>query len=223
MKRGSVILLVFIVGLYSCEKELSSIQLDKNEIVMHYNESEELSVSYSPSDVDVLPVFLWNSENENVATVDGEGNVSGVRVGETSVVVSTNDNKFVDSCKIVIEPISNLYYEPVYELGQSMSYIKSNEIREVLIEEKDALIYDDSNTNVVYVMYRFDSESLESVTVLLKSDVMLEATTFLTERYVPYSNSENVSYFQINENVVAGLAYDRKLGLVVTYEENNIP
>lgn len=223
MKKSPVLLsLIALFALLSCEQELTSIQLDKNEIVMHYDESEQLSVAYSPSDVDVPPVFIWETTNSEIAKVSSTGTVDGVRVGETSVIVKTMDEKFVDSCNVVVEPKSQLFTEPVYELGQSISYVKSNEARNLLLEETDRLVFEEPNVNVIYVMYLFGVDGLERVTLLLKDDVMEIATLFLTERYVPYNTTDDNLYFKVNEQVMVELAVDPTLGLLLTYKENTM-
>ena len=221
MKRNSIFLLVLIVGLYSCEKDLKSIHLDRSDITMHYNDTAQLSVTFSPSDVDVEPIFVWSSDNENVVTVDDTGLLKGVRIGETNVLVKTSDEKFLDSCKVIIEPVIHLYAEPIYELGKSVSYIKSKVTRELLVENPNVLIYKGYTDNVTYVMYVFESDKLTSVTVLLKEGLMEQATTFLKERYGFHDNLNDVTNYLVNQNVLAGLSYDSKTGLTITYTEHD--
>jgi hypothetical protein len=217
MKKSSVILLFLFFGFYSCEKDLKSIHLDRSEITMHYNDTTQLIVTFSPSDADVQPVFIWSSDNLDVVTVDDTGFLKGVRIGETNVVVKTLDEKFQDSCKVFIEPISNLYLEPIYELGTSVSYIKSKVLRELLVENPNVLIYKGYTDNVTYVMYVFESDKLTSATVLLKEGLMAQATTFLSERYEFHETLNGVTYYRVNQSVLAGLGYDPKIGLTVTY------
>ena len=221
MKKCPILLsLIALFGLLSCEEELSSIQLDRNEIIIHYDESEQLNVTYSPTDVDVPPVLIWETANNKIAKVSSNGTVAGVRVGETSVVVKTMDEKFVDSCTVIVESQSQLYTEPIYDLGQSISYVKSNEARNLLLEESDRLIFEDSNANVIYVMYLFGVDGLERVTLLLKNGVWESAKLFLTERYEPYNSISDKLYFKINEQVMVELGTDPTLGLLLTYKAN---
>ncbi len=222
MKKIALIITVSVIACYSCKKELKSIQIDRDEITMNYDENKQLNVSYSPSDVEVPPIFNWESEDENIVTVSETGLVEGVRVGETNVFVRTDDAKFEDVCKVIIEPISNLYKEPVIEIGQSKSYVKSKETRAVSYEDSEALIYDGENTDVDYVIYMFELNKLTSSSVLLVDETSLieEANTFLDERYDFVGALESVIFYRINSKVVAGLTYDVSLGLVIIYMEN---
>ena len=48
----------------------------------------------------------WESLNESVATVNANGVITGVSVGETSVVVTTMDGNFTDTMAVTVTPIA---------------------------------------------------------------------------------------------------------------------
>lgn len=48
----------------------------------------------------------WRSLNENIATVNAEGVVTGISVGDASIVVTTMDGNFSDTMTITVTPIS---------------------------------------------------------------------------------------------------------------------
>jgi hypothetical protein len=221
MKKLVPFLIVILFVFNSCKKELKSIQLDKNEITIHYDESYQLDVSYSPTDVDVPPVFTWFSENTEVAEVDQSGLVEGVKIGETNIKVQTEDAKFQAACKVIVEPISNLYKEPIIEFGQTKSYVKSKETRLIDYETSDGIAYKGENSKVRYVMYLFELDMLESSAVMLVSTATEEVATFLKERYDLIGTIDDVFFFRINNTVVAGITYDISLGLVVIYMKDS--
>jgi len=221
--KNLLILLVSILAFYSCEKELKSIQLGKSEITIHYDESYQLDVSYSPTDVDIPPVFTWYSEDTEVAEVDQNGFVEGVKIGETDINVQTEDAKFQAFCKVIIEPISNLYKEPILEFGQSRAYVKNNETRDLLLETDGGISYEGDNSKVRAIMYLFDYTGLNGVGVLLESNesVLHEALTYLNERYDLMIKIDAAIFFKVNEDVAAVLSVDNSLGLNVIYMEHS--
>lgn len=219
--KNLLILLISTLAFYSCEKELESIQLDKSEITIHYDENYQLNVSYSPTDVDIPPVFTWYAEDTKVAEVDQNGFVEGVKIGETDINVQTEDGKFQALCKVIIEPISNLYIEPVIEFGKSKSYVENIETRLIYGETTDALVYEGDNYKVKYVMYIFEFNRLTSSAVLLIDNAMEEVGTFLSERHDYIGSEDGMLAFRVNANVVAVLTDHYELGLVVLYMENS--
>jgi hypothetical protein len=219
MKNFIPFLIIVLFAFNSCKKELKSIQLDRDEITMHYDESIQINVSYSPTDVDIPPVFTWFSENTKVAEVNQSGLVEGVKIGETNIQVQTEDAKFQAACKVIVEPKSNLYKEPIIEFGQTKSYVKSKETRLIDNEVSNSLLYKGENSKVRYVMYLFDYDMLESSAVMLVSNVAEEVATFLIERYDIIGEIDNIYLFRVNSSVVVGITYDISLGLIVMYIE----
>lgn len=51
----------------------------------------------------------WSSDNESVASVDQDGNVTGIAKGTATITVTTDDGGFTDTCKItVIKPVVSI-------------------------------------------------------------------------------------------------------------------
>ncbi|WP_372934830.1 Ig-like domain-containing protein [Mariniphaga sediminis] len=224
MKQLFVCLVIAIALLSSCKKELKSISLSETEIFMHYEETHQLNVSYSPSDVDVPPVFSWSSDDSNIAEIDQNGNVEAIKVGETQVTVQTENGKFQASCNVIIEPISNLYEQPITEWGKSFNYVLENEKRTYIVETESAILYEGENSKVENVMYMFDYSGLNSVIVILKETeaVLDEASVYLEERFDLLTVLDSGIAYKVNNDVVAVLGYDNGLGLFVLYMENTL-
>ena len=222
MKKPSLILLFSVFVFYSCDKELKSIQLDKDKITMHYNETTQLNVSCSPSDVEVPITLDWSSENEGIASVDEQGLVAGVKIGETNVIVQTKDKKFESVCKVTIEPISALYKEPIIEFGKNKSYIKEKETRKISVEDSNSIIYEGENSDIEYILYNFESDRLisSSVRLVAKTSVKDEAEIYINERYYFVDKTHESSIYRVNSSVIADFMYEEDLYLVILYMEN---
>ena len=89
---------IFMVGCGETPKEstgtTSSITLDKENISLDAGRSEQLSASSAEVD--------WRTSDPGVATVDENGNVTGVNEGTCKITASTKDGKFESECVVVV-------------------------------------------------------------------------------------------------------------------------
>lgn len=72
----------------------SSITLDKEKISLDAGRSEQLSASSAEVN--------WKTSDPGVATVDENGNVTGVNEGTCKITASTKDGKFESECVVVV-------------------------------------------------------------------------------------------------------------------------
>ena len=81
-----------------------SIALDKTEISLKANESAMLVATVLPESTTDKSV-MWTSLNESVATVDTNGLVTAIAVGEAIITATTNDGSNLSaSCKVTVIP-----------------------------------------------------------------------------------------------------------------------
>ncbi len=89
---------IFMVGCGETPKEstgtTSSITLDKENLSLDAGRSEQLSASSAEVD--------WRTSDPGVATVDENGNVTGVNEGTCKITASTKDGKFESECVVVV-------------------------------------------------------------------------------------------------------------------------
>ena len=76
-----------------------SIELSETSVSLSEGESLLLVATVTPEDSEYT--LLWNSENEEIATVDDEGLVKAISKGLTTITVST-DNGLSASCEIIV-------------------------------------------------------------------------------------------------------------------------
>ena len=81
-----------------------SLGLDKKEVVLDTNgpETVKLTPKYSPSTVTYNTALTWKSENINIARVDGNGNVTAVGNG-TTTIIATTANGCRATCTVAVE------------------------------------------------------------------------------------------------------------------------
>lgn len=75
--------------------------LNKNELSVEINKTETLVASILPADASNQNM-IWKSDNTEVATVDGKGVVTGVKLGDATITVTTEDGNNTASCKVTV-------------------------------------------------------------------------------------------------------------------------
>jgi len=100
------------------------ISLSKTSDSIDLLRNDKLTVNNLPSGATVA----WSSENDKIATVDNNGNVKGIKTGETNIVatVTTNGTKTL-KCKVTIkmpEPTvhNNIKYHYVEASGKEQAH-----------------------------------------------------------------------------------------------------
>lgn len=180
------LLLLLLLPLFvcACTENEQFVTLSDSDVSMHYDETKQLSASYS-SDKLEAETFSYKSSDPSIVTVSKTGLVSGVSLGTATVTISSSDGKYTDECEFTITPKSNLYVEPYTVFGSTVATVKSKESRTLFGETTESLVYTDTNTNVSNVMYVFSNDASISamVTLIQSPTVGTESTTFLMERY----------------------------------------
>lgn len=112
MKRTIILCLsILLIALTGCKKDKNSWgKLEEGAIAIKVGETKQLTFTH---DGNKFP--QWTSDNENVATVDANGVVTGVRVGTAYVSVNGLQCKVTvtDDYMQVVEPFQN--WEKAYD------------------------------------------------------------------------------------------------------------
>ena len=91
----------------SCEIEVfkydvESLVLDKKELNILVHTTGELSAEIGPENA-TYKDYVWSSSDENVATVDQNGVINALKVGKTTIAVTSVDNEDIkDSCEVTV-------------------------------------------------------------------------------------------------------------------------
>ena len=86
------------------ENPVTSITLNTVQLTMEYGTKEQLTATVAPDDADD-PGLTWTSDNEEVATVDENGLVTAVSVGEANITATAVDGSGVTAtCKVTVTP-----------------------------------------------------------------------------------------------------------------------
>ena len=81
--------------------KVQSVSLDRYIVTLETGSKTHLTASIYPSDATNKGV-TWTSSNTNVATVDSNGNITGVSPGAASITVKTNDGGFTATANVSV-------------------------------------------------------------------------------------------------------------------------
>ena len=114
VKLLSILLIASGVGFVSCGKDpvkVTGVTLDgEKALTIENGETITLKATVNPSDAEDKSV-KWETSDDEVATVDNNGNVKAVGVGKATITVRTTDGGFTDQCKITVTPKIEDFYE----------------------------------------------------------------------------------------------------------------
>ena len=78
-----------------------SVSLDKSVLTVKVGGEEKLTATVLPENATTKSVF-WNSENADIAIVTPDGVVKGMKIGDTMITVTTDDNQLTDRCVVIV-------------------------------------------------------------------------------------------------------------------------
>jgi uncharacterized protein YjdB len=127
------------------------ISLNESEIELRLGESVKLEFTILPDNTTDKSV-VWKSEDESIASVDKEGKIKAISVGETTVKVSTS-NALESICKVVVKPTK----ATEIKLNKSSIALEVTDTEKLTIEFTPSnttnknLKWDSSNTSIATV------------------------------------------------------------------------
>ncbi|MEE1366254.1 MAG: leucine-rich repeat protein, partial [Muribaculaceae bacterium] len=82
----------------------TSIALDKTEVELEATQTATISATILP-ELTTNKTVTWKSSDEKIATVDGNGVVTAIAVGEATITATTTDgSNLFTSCKVTVKP-----------------------------------------------------------------------------------------------------------------------
>lgn len=158
---------IFMVGCGGTQKEstgtTSSITLDKENLSLDAGRSEQLSASSAEVN--------WRTSDPGVATVDENGNVTGVNEGTCKITASTKDGKFESECVVVVSG---------YRLSKNV-VSGINKIENNTYNGEINYAVNGSDDNAFVVSYDRSKMTNGWTSLVLWYDATMEATSFELE------------------------------------------
>lgn len=154
------------------EGPVTLLELDQTELKMDKFDTVKLNISSLETQAEETGLQVWQSSNENLVTVDDEGNLTSYGLEGTAIITLTIDNLTVE-CLVTIGPT-------VYVTGDDGDIVSlwQNEISTTLTDENS-----DSNGNFVYVdgedvyVAGYTSNGAERIATVWKNEEILYSLT----------------------------------------------
>lgn len=210
--KKTIFIIISALLIFGCNKPTKHINIKNNTITIHHNETVSIGAISS------LPINYTSGDNYH-ATVDNDGNVTGIYVGSTKIRLENGkDTKFIN---VNVIPRYNIYTEPNIRIGESEQSIISR------FGEPDSTWYGFGNPyfyymnegSVSYILYvGFASSKVEYYGLgAIDKNLYEQLWEFLDERYYYLTTTDgtNIFYNSINiseattkitlgKNVIAG-------------------
>lgn len=102
---------------------VTGVTLNKTGITLEVDGSETLTATVAPDNATNKKV-TWKSDKPEIATVDASGKITGVKEGEATITVTTEDGGKTATCKVSVLPsVKKVTVEPAtLTLGKKKSY-----------------------------------------------------------------------------------------------------
>jgi uncharacterized protein YjdB len=104
--KNVIVFLFFVFTFFACQKDnlvVTSISLPM-EITLDAGSSKKKDVSHSPQNLPA-PVYIWQSSDNSIFTVDNQGIVVGIKPGEGTLTVKSIEYNLTATSKVRVVPI----------------------------------------------------------------------------------------------------------------------
>lgn len=167
------------------KQDAESVSIDKTELNLKPGDTEQLNATVFPSNATFKDV-IWSSSDENVATVDENGNVQATGNGEAIITAETKDGGFTAECKVTVYtdvagitiPVSKvkLIYKETYQMktiiipfnASNSTVIWSSSDENVATVDKNGLIRATGRGNAVITATTVDGAYSDTCEVTVR-------------------------------------------------------
>ena len=173
------------------------VYFDTNEEDIYINETKSLSYIVEPSDATVYKT-KWEVLDQNILSIDEEGNIYGLNVGKTTVTLTIN-NEITEQININVKPKVN-------SIDFNYSIKKVLKVGEIIMLEPNTnsnwLTYESSNPNSISVQNGIlTAKSKGSATITIKN---IDGNVIKSLYFVVYDKTGVVN----NDKVIWGFNKD---------------
>ena len=170
---------------------VTSVELDADEMTLKVGDEGQLQATVAPENAANKSV-TWSSSNESVATVEQNGKISAVGVGEATITVTTTDGGKTATCKVIVNKKAGAISYATASVNKTFG--DANFTNELTKTGDGTVTYSSSDTKVAEV----DSKTGE-VTIMGKGEATITATV---EDGDNYTYATKTASYKINVTAV---------------------
>ena len=158
-----LIIALTIPLLVNCKKEkaeevaIVSLTIEPTSFLLNAGETKQLSVTALPENATkkekILSALVWQSDNEEIASVDQNGLVTAKKYGSARISASIPDGFVTGSCDVMVDQDITEHFDEVF--AAALEY-------KDLIEDSDKIMYSEVTKITAFSMPDTYKERLES-------------------------------------------------------------
>lgn len=219
-----LIIALTIPLLVNCKKEkaeevaIVSLTIEPTSFLLNAGETKQLSVTALPENATkkekILSTLVWQSDNEEIASVDQNGLVTAKKYGSARISASIPDGFVTGSCDVTVDQDITKHFDEV--LAAALEYKN-------LIKDSDKIMYEEVTkiknfsipdhyakqiesckgleflVNLEY-LYLSDCKNLKTLDVskLTKIESLIVKNCPITD--ITFGNHNNLKYIQLEDN-----------------------
>ncbi|MBP0725152.1 Ig-like domain-containing protein [Bacillus sp. RG28] len=171
----------------------SDIELEKSNYDIELNRKLQIVAKVLPTNATNKKI-IWKSLNPSIVTVDQEGTITGLQVGQASITASTEDGKIIKSININVKSVQ-LTPQEIYKLvNSSIVYVETYDVNNRLTASGSGFITSSNGTVVTNYHVIYSQESpVKYVKVKLPNGNIYTVT-----RVIDYDKEKDLAVLQID-------------------------
>ena len=170
---------------------VTSVELDADEMTLKVGDEGQLQATVAPENAANKSV-TWSSSNESVATVEQNGKISAVGVGESTITVTTTDGGKTATCKVIVNKKAGAISYATTSINKTFG--DANFTNELTKTGDGTVTYSSSDTKVAEV-----NATTGEVTIMGKGEATITATV---EDGDNYTYATKTASYKINVTAV---------------------
>jgi len=218
------LVLALTLALSGCTNDTEKQQLLKKNVTIDYGGGFFLSVSEGQDNC------TFESRNDLIVEVTGNGTINGKKVGSTYIVVKDASTGFIDSCLVTVKGSVQFYLEPSldYTLNETAVRTFENNTERLYLSQTDSsLTFEGEKNELEYITYIFSENQMVRVECQVNGQHTEGLLNYLTERYVLIDDQTSSAIWvtpdyatKIIMNLRYGLSWLIKYSKNTTYVRN---
>ena len=193
---------------------IEKIEISINGNVINKGETKKLEVKIIPEEAKDHRV-IYTSSNPNIATVDSEGNIRGIKSGKAKIIVKAEENSVQSEIEVeVYSKVTDILVDNNNVYMQVGDTFKINASIEPDDANEKGIIYESSDTSIVKVDENGNLEAIREgeVSIIIKSkeneEIRKECKVIVVRKMEDYEIHFDSS-LKIEALEISGIDYDK--------------
>ena len=224
IKEGSSKLGVYLIAVYGSKPiELTALTIVNKPTNLTVASEVKLDYTKTPADANNYEALVWSSSNEEIATIDKNGNITPLKMGEVTFTLSAINTDVKEEITLTVLPRNTIFeinYDRIVGLaGTAESVLKSNVLTDYPFNGE--VTWFSENSSIVTVTQDGTTTFLKPGTtnVGIKANINNQEVTFKCEVTVLEDTGYTVIRTPLELQEIANFSGDYMLGNDIDMKE----